>query len=87
MKTVDGLISEWTEEEKEELKDLIEECRERERRLIENSSACKENLTKIAECLELFYSDLYTIKKKAEKLENELSGIYLIWCNKKTLPS
>jgi DNA-directed RNA polymerase specialized sigma subunit len=87
MKTVDGLISEWTEEEKEELKDLIEECRERERRLIENATACKENLTKITECLDLFYSDLYTIKKKAEKLEDELSGIYLIWCNKKTLPS
>jgi len=87
MKTVDGLISEWTEEEREELKDLIEECRERERRLIENSTACKENLVKITECLEIFYSDLYTIKKKAEKLENELSGIYLIWCNKKTLPS
>ena len=87
MKTVDGLISEWTEEEREELKDLIEECRERERRLIENSTACKEKLAKITECLEIFYSDLYTIKKKAEKLEDELSGIYLIWCNKKTLPS
>jgi hypothetical protein len=51
MKTVDELISEWTEEEREKLKDLIKECRERERRLIENSTACKENLTIITEYL------------------------------------
>jgi len=87
MRTVDKVISEWTEEEKEKLKDLIEECRERERRLIENSTACKENLTKITEYLGLLFSDLYTMKKKAEKLEDELSGIYLIWYNKKMLPS
>jgi len=34
---VDELIKDWTDEEKEELKDLIEECRERETRNHENS--------------------------------------------------
>jgi len=29
MKTVDQLVSEWTEEEREKLRDLIEESRER----------------------------------------------------------
>jgi len=30
-KTVEELISEWTPEEREKFKDLIEECREREK--------------------------------------------------------
>jgi hypothetical protein len=87
MKTVDEVISEWTKEEREQLKDLIEECREREKRLIENSNLCKANLAKMTECLRIFYSDLYKIKMKAGELEKELFGIYLIWCNQKNLPS
>ncbi len=86
MKTVDEIISEWTEEEREKLKDLIEECKERERRLVENSIACQNGLAQIKECLEVFYSDLYEIQRKAKELENELFEIYLVWC-KKTLPS
>jgi chromosome segregation ATPase len=87
MKTVDELISEWTEEEREKLKDLIKECRERERRLIENSTACKENLTKMTEYLGALFLDLCALTNKAEKLEDELSGIYLNWYDKKMLPS
>jgi predicted RNase H-like nuclease (RuvC/YqgF family) len=87
MKTVNELVSEWTEEEREKFKDLIDECRERERRIIENSTACKENLTKITEYLGRLFLDLWALTKKAEKLEDELSGIYLNWYNKKMLQS
>ena len=37
MITVDMLVPEWAEEEREKLKDLIEECREREGEITENS--------------------------------------------------
>lgn len=87
MKSVNEIISEWTKEEREKLKDLIEECRERERRLIENSEACKNNLSKITDCLKGFYLDLFEIKMKAIELERELSEIYLSWFNNKALPS
>ena len=44
MKTVDQLVSEWTEEEREKLKDLIVECREREKKISESSKRSRERL-------------------------------------------
>jgi len=77
MKTVDQLVSEWTEEEREKLKDLIEECREREKNISENSKRSRENLTKINESLQSFLLSLYEIEEKTEKLADDLLGIYL----------
>ncbi len=77
MKTVDQLVSEWTEEEREKLKDLIEECREREKKISESSKRNGENLTKINESLQSFLSSLYEIKGRTEKLADDLLGIYL----------
>src|SRR4030042_1661459 len=54
MKTVDQLVSEWTEEEREKLKDLIGECREREKTISENSKRSRESLAKINESLQPF---------------------------------
>ena len=81
MKTVDQLVSEWTEEEREKLKDLIEECREREKKISESSKRSRENLTKINESLRSFLSSLYEIKDRTEKLADDLLGIYLHFYN------
>ncbi len=77
MKTVEELVSEWTEEEREKLKDLIEESREREKKLLETSKMNSENLTRLDESLHVFLSNLYEIKETTEKVTDDLFGIYL----------
>jgi predicted RNase H-like nuclease (RuvC/YqgF family) len=77
MKTVDQVVSEWTEEEREKLKDLIQECRERERESLERARRNDENLSKLSESLQSFLSNLYEIRDKTEKLADDLLGIYL----------
>jgi predicted nucleic acid-binding Zn-ribbon protein len=77
MKTVDQVVSEWSEEEREKLKDLIEECREREKKISENSKRSRENLAKINESLQSFLTSLYEVKERTEKLADDLLGIYL----------
>ena len=86
MKTVDQVVSEWTEGEREKLKDLIEECRERERALIENSRVRKENLTEFMDSLVSLFSVSHELKEKTEKLGDDLLRIYLHLYNKK-MPS
>jgi len=82
MKTVDQLVSEWTEEEREKLKDLIEESRERERKLLENSKRNSENVTKLDESLHSFLSGLHEIKETTERMADNVFGIYLRMYNK-----
>ena len=77
MKTVDQLVSEWTEEEREKLRDLIEESREREKKLSESSKRNSENVTKLDESLHSFLSSLHEIKATTEKVTDDLFGIYL----------
>ena len=77
MKTVDQLVSEWTEEERENLKDLIQECRERERKSLERAKRNEENLTKLTESLQSFLSSWYEIRERTERLADDLLGIYL----------
>jgi DNA-binding ferritin-like protein len=81
MKTVDQLVSEWTEEEREKLRELIDECREREKKISESSKRSHENLIKIEESLQSFLSSLYEIKERTEKLADDLLGIYLHFCS------
>jgi hypothetical protein len=87
MKTVDDLISEWTEEETEKLKDLIEECRDRELQLIKYSASCQENLTQLTDSLNFLLLNRYSIRKKSPKLEDMLLVTYLNWDHKKFPPS
>ena len=87
MKTVDQVVSEWTEEEREKLKDLIEECRERERQLLEYSASCQENLTQLTDSLSFLLLNRYSIRKKSPKLEDMLLVNYLNWDHKKFPPS
>jgi chromosome segregation ATPase len=84
MKTVDKLISEWNEEERKKFKDLIAECQERERRLIEASRVCKDNLSKLTESLISLLSNSQNMKQNTVKLADDLSGIHLQLWNKKT---
>ena len=86
MKTVDELVSGWTPEERERLKDLIDECHTREKELIENSRICKENLAKITESLSSLFSGLYEMKGTVSKLTEDLWGTYLHLYNK-NMPS
>jgi hypothetical protein len=86
MKTVNELVSEWTPEERERMKDLIDECREREKQLIENSRICKESLVKLTQSLSFLFSGLYEIKERVPKLTEDLWGIYLQLYNK-NMPS
>ncbi len=83
MKTVDQVVSEWTQEEREKLKELIDECRERERRSLERAKANEENLSAINESLRSFLSSLYEIKERAEKLADDFLRIYLDYCHNK----
>jgi predicted nucleic acid-binding Zn-ribbon protein len=82
MKTVDQLVSEWTEEEREKLRDLIEESRERERRLLENSKRNSESVTRLDESLHSFFSSLHEIKETTERMADDVFGIYLRMYNK-----
>ena len=77
MKNVDELVAEWSEEEKEQLKDLIEECREREKELIENSRRSRENLTKLTDSLTSLFSNSWEIREKVNMIGDVLLGIYL----------
>jgi predicted nucleic acid-binding Zn-ribbon protein len=82
MKTVDQLVSEWTEEEREKLRDLIEESREREKRLLENSKRNSENIMKLDESLQSLFSSFREIKETTEKMADDLLGVYLRMYNK-----
>lgn len=77
MKTVEQLVSGWTIEEREEFRDLIQECQERERKLIENSRACKESFMQLTESLISLVSGSSEIKKRTGKLADDLFGMYL----------
>jgi hypothetical protein len=81
MKTVDQLVSGWTEEEREKLKDLIDECRERERKSLERAKRNNENISKLTESLQSFLLSLREIQERTEKLADDLLGIYLHFCN------
>jgi len=77
MKTVDEVISTWSPEEREKLKDLIEECRERERGLAENTKQCQTHLAELSWCLVSLVSGSKKMKEQAEELSHDLFGIYL----------
>jgi len=77
MKTVDELVSEWTEDERERMKDLIAECREREKQIIENSKICRENLNKLTGLFTSLFSSTNELREKTERLGDDLWGIYL----------
>ena len=83
MKTLDEVVSEWSEDQREGLKNLIEECREREKELIEISRQSRGNLTKLTDSLTPILSNSYVIRKKANKINDAVLGIYFRLYRKK----
>lgn len=79
-------MAEWSEEERERLKDLIEECQEREKELIENSKRSRENLTELTHSLTSFFSNSCDIRGKVDIIGDALLGIYLR-LHKKKMPA
>ena len=86
MKKVDELVAEWSAEERDQLKDLIEECREREKEIIENSIRSRENLTKLTDSLTALFSQSWEFRKKVNMIGDALLDIYLK-LNKNKIPS
>jgi hypothetical protein len=83
MKNVDELVAEWSEEEREQLKDLIEECREREKEIMENSGRSRENLIKLTDSLTSLFSNSWEIKEEFNMIGDILLDIYLRLCENK----
>lgn len=86
MKTVDELVSTWTQEEREMLRDLIDECREREKALIETSRASQESLVKLRESQMALLAQSSELKETLEEFADSLFKIYLRLYDKE-LPS
>jgi uncharacterized protein YfcZ (UPF0381/DUF406 family) len=77
MKMVDEIVAEWSGEEREQLKDLIEECRARENRLIENSRRSRKILTDLTDSLTSLSSESCEIREKVNMIHDVLLDIYL----------
>ncbi len=86
MKTIDELVSALTPEERERFNDLIDECREREKSLIETSKASQENLLKLKELEIGLFTNSSELRKSLEGVAHSLFQIYLRLYNNK-LPS
>jgi len=83
MKTVDEVVSAWTEEEREQFKDLIEECRQREKILKENSRRTIESLDELTQSLTSLISKSWEIREQVNRVGDDLLGIYLKLYGKK----
>ena len=86
MKSIDELVSTWTREEREMLRDLIDECREREKTLIETSRVTQKNLMELTGSQIAFCTQSSELNKTIQSLGDNLFRIYLRLYNKK-LPS
>ncbi len=76
MKTVDELVSAWTPEERKRFKDLIDECRERERSLMETSRASQESLQRLKGLEISLLVKSAELKKTLEGFADSLFRIY-----------
>ena len=76
MKTVNEVVSNWTEEERTELRDLIEECRQREKELTVNSKKRDRNLTELTDSLHGLVLSSYQTKKTLERLRDDLERTF-----------
>ena len=77
MKTVDELVSGWTDEERAQFNDLIEECRKREKELVLNSKLCEANLARLSQSLGNLYHNFADLKERVGNATDDLLGLYL----------
>ena len=68
MISVDDVIAKWSPKEKEKLKDLIEECKKRERRLAEVSKDITGNLEMLAAGFGDLVTNVSILRQNSEEL-------------------
>lgn len=78
-RTVETLLNSLnlTTEEFEFHKELIEECMENERKIIEYSTATKRNMEKIATVLTGMYDNMVTMENSLKNLAKDAEELYL----------
>jgi prefoldin subunit 5 len=79
-KTVDELLEEknLTKEEMEALKDVIAECRERERRIEESIRALRRNLEMLVSTIDLLQRRSKSLLSSVENLRDSIETLYLL---------
>jgi hypothetical protein len=75
--TVLDLISRWTPEERERQMDLILECLERERFLVEIKRSLKRSEGELARSLDLLLSRIDNLAENVRKNADQILNIYL----------
>jgi hypothetical protein len=75
--TVLELISRWTPEERKRHMDLIRECLERERFLVENKRSLKRSEGELEQSLDLLLSRINNLAQTAKKNADQILNIYL----------
>ena len=71
-KKIKEVVGKLTESEKEEFKDVIEECLQREKDIEENRKASQKALVELQKDIELFCKSFSTFTSDLEKLKKEL---------------
>ena len=87
MITVEQIVSKWTPSERERFKDLIEECRKRERTILENSEKAEENLERLAAGFNDLVSNIGELRKKSKQLLEISYETLLKLSEKEKIPS
>lgn len=72
-KTITERVAELPPEEKEKHSDLIQECLEREKQIKNAATKGKEASEKFKKSFQKLSTDIYLIKKRVEKLRDNLS--------------
>lgn len=79
-KTVEELLKEKnvTPEEMEALKDIIDECKDREKRIDNAVEVLRNNLEKLVDALELIHKKTQVLLTSVENLSEAIESLYLI---------
>ncbi len=75
--TVLKLVSGWTPEERKLHRDLILECLERERSLLEIKRTIKTSEAELKQSLDLHFSRLHNLAQTAKERADQIQSIYL----------
>jgi hypothetical protein len=79
VKTVDDLLREKgvTDEEEEQLRDIIEECRLRETQIKEASDAARQNIQTLSDTLTMIIGAFAIVGKSVDALHDEFARLQL----------
>ncbi|OPY61325.1 MAG: hypothetical protein A4E57_04216 [Syntrophorhabdaceae bacterium PtaU1.Bin034] len=79
IKTVDGLLKAkaLTPEEEDQLHDIIEECRTRERQIREASRVARQNLESLSRSFGMVMETIATVSKSIDDLHEEVEKLQL----------